>query len=357
MKIYTRWLLKLLKVIKNLNKKNLDLICETIKKGNVVVIPTETVYGLAADALNLIAVSKIFRVKGRPADNPLIVHVSDIEMMQNFVQDVPENALKLAEKFWPGPLTIILKKSQIVPAITTGGLDSVALRMPAHPVALEIIKSCKTGLAAPSANISGKPSPTCVAHCEKDIGDKVDIIVDGGDCDYGVESTVVSLVDEVPVILRPGVVTQEELQKVVGKVSVSKSVLNKPEPSNRVMSPGMKYRHYAPKADVILIRSDFGSFVGYVNGIVCDSCAVMVFDGEEKFVNKPCFTYGAEKDFFAQSRNLFKILRLIDEINFQKVYVRAPEPTGVGLAVYNRLIRAANFNIISINIDEQDDFN
>lgn len=338
-----------LTIIKNLNKKNLDLICSTIKTGNLIVIPTETVYGLAADAFNSVAVAKIFEVKGRPADNPLIVHISDIDMMKKCVLEIPDMALKLAAKFWPGPLTMILKKSEAVPNIITGGLDTVALRMPAHPVALKIIKSVQTGLAAPSANISGKPSPTSALHCEKDIGRKVDLIIDGGECEYGVESTVISLVNEVPVILRPGVITQKDIQDVIGKVVLSKNILEKPDSLTKVMSPGMKYKHYAPSADVILINSDLDNFVEYVNSIKDNSCVALVFDDEEKFINKSCFTYGAENDFLAQSKNLFKILRCIDEANFKKVYVRCPKPFGIGLAVYNRLIRAANFNIINLS--------
>ena len=345
-----------MKVVKKLDKKHLDLICSAIKSGELVVIPTETVYGLAADALNPDAVKKIFEVKGRPADNPLIVHIAETKTIEKFVSEVPEMALKLAKKFWPGPLTMILKKSEIVPSVVTGGLNTVALRMPSHPVALEILRAVEhTGLAAPSANISGKPSPTSVLHCEKDLGNKVDFIIDGGECDFGMESTVISLVGENPIILRPGVITREDIQKVLKQeVLISENILEKPDIHKQVLSPGVKYKHYAPDADVVLINSNLRDFAEYVNNIKERDCAVLVFDGEEKYINKFCFTYGAQKDFLAQSKNLFKVLRSIDETDFKKVYVRSPEPTGIGLAIYNRLVRAANFNVI--NLDNQSNY-
>ena len=336
-------------IINNLNKNNLDLISNTLKTGNLVVIPTETVYGLAADALNPEAVKKIFEVKGRPTDNPLIVHISNIQMMKKFVIDIPDKAILLSNKFWPGPLTVILKKSKIVPDITTGGLDSVALRAPSHPMALKIINHSKLGLAAPSANISGKPSPTNCKHCENDLKDKVDIIVDGGECDFGVESTVISLIEKTPIILRPGVITKEDIEEVIGPVNLSENILHKAESKTPVLSPGVKYKHYAPDADIILVKSNLDNFTKYVNSINDINCAALVFEGEETNLNKPCFTYGKKDDYLSQTKNLFKVLREIDKTSLKKVYVRCPSASGISLAVYNRLIRAANFNIVNLN--------
>ncbi|MBP0979062.1 MAG: threonylcarbamoyl-AMP synthase [Oscillospiraceae bacterium] len=338
-----------MRVIKDLTDKNLDIISKKLIEGDVVAIPTETVYGLAANALNPSAVSKIFKIKGRPSDNPLIVHISGLDMIKKFAIDVPDIAYKLAEKFWPGPLTIILKKSNIVPDITTGGLGSVALRAPAHESALKIIRSTNLGLAAPSANISGKPSPTTASHCQKDLGSKIDIIVDGGPCNFGIESTVVSLLDKTPCLLRPGVITQDQIKKITGKLEISKNILEKYTSEETLISPGMKYKHYAPDAEVILIKSNLNNFINYINKIQDKNCAVLIFKGEEKNINKPYFILGSKDDFISQSQNLFRILREIDETDFKKIYVRCPEISGVGLAVYNRLIRAANFNIINID--------
>lgn len=336
-------------IINNLNKNNLDLISNILKNAGLVVIPTETVYGLAADALNPEAVKKIFEVKGRPADNPLIVHISNIQMIKNFATDISDKAILLSEKFWPGPLTIILKKSKIVPDITTGGLDSVALRIPSHPMALKIIKYSNLGLAAPSANISGKPSPTNYKHCENDLKDKVDIIVDGGECDFGVESTVISLISEQPVILRPGVITKEDIEEIIGPVKLSENILHKDESKTPVLSPGMKYKHYAPDADIILVKSNLNNFTKYVNSINDINCAALVFEGEESNLNKPYFIYGKKDDYLSQTKNLYKALREIDKTSFKKVYVRCPNASEISLAVYNRLIRAANFNIVNLN--------
>lgn len=338
-----------MKIIKDLTDENLELISKKLISGDVVAIPTETVYGLAANALDKRAVSKIFEIKGRPNDNPLIVHISEISMMEKFAVEIPDLAYKLARKFWPGPFTMILKKSDIVPDITTGGLDSVALRVPAHPMTLKIIRSTNLGLAAPSANISGKPSPTTVAHCQKDLGAKIDIILDGGSCDFGIESTVVSLLQEKPVLLRPGVITQEEIKKITGELEISNNILEKHDLQEVLLSPGMKYKHYAPDAKVILIKSNLNNFVKYINKIQDKNCAVLIFEGEEKNIDKPYFIYGKKDDFISQSQNLFKILRDIDETDFKTIYVRCPEISGIGLAIYNRLIRAANFNIINLD--------
>lgn len=338
-----------LKVINNLTPANLELISSTLKSGDLVAIPTETVYGLAANSLNESAVEKIFKVKGRPADNPLIIHISNIQMIQNFAVNIPENLFKLAENFWPGPLTVILPKSKNVPFITTGGLNTVAIRMPNHPMALKIIEHSQLGLAAPSANISGKPSPTTAEHCINDIGNKIKIIVDGGTCSYGVESTVISLVEDVPTILRPGVITKEDIEKVIGETKLSKYVLQQPSVDSTVISPGVKYKHYAPHAEIILIKSDINKFANYVNSLTDFSVAALVFDDEQKFITKPCFTYGLKNNYLSQTKNLFNVLREIDKTNFKTIYARCPNSDGISLAVYNRLIRAAGFKVIDLD--------
>ncbi len=337
-----------MEVIKNLDDRNLERISQILKSGNLIAMPTETVYGLAANALNASAVEKIFKAKGRPADNPLIVHVANLNMMKEFVTEIPYNAKKLAAEFWPGPLTIILKRSKNVPTITTGGLDSVALRIPSHPMALKIINYVNMGLAAPSANLSGKPSPTIAEHCVNDLNGKVDVVVDGGCCNYGVESTVISLIEEKPIILRPGVITKDDIEKVIGEIDISESVFTKLKQNFVAASPGMKYKHYSPAADVILVKSSINLFAEYVNKIDDANVAALVFEGEEKYINKKCFTYGKKNNDFSQSKKLFIALRNIDSCGVKKVYVRCPNKTGVGLAVYNRLIRAANFNLVTL---------
>ena len=307
-------------------------------------------YGLAADAMNAEAVNKIFKVKKRPLENPLIVHVSDIEMMSGFVKEVPDIAHKMIKKFWPGPLTVILEKKENVPLVTTGNLETIAIRMPSHSIALKIIKSVNVGLAAPSANISGKPSSTSVAHCIDDFEGEVEYIVDGGICNYGLESTVVSLIEENPIILRPGVITKEQLEEVINKeVKVSENVMQKMHNEEIAISPGMKYKHYSPDADIIIVKSSLDNFVKYVNSIDDYHAGALVFEGEEKGIKRRCFYYGKKDDPLSQGQNIFNCLRDLDKEKIKKAYVRCPNEEGIGLAVYNRLLRAANFNIVILD--------
>lgn len=342
---------KLFKI--NPNKIDVNCINEAatiLKSGGLVGIPTETVYGLAANALDENAVTKIFIAKGRPQDNPLIVHLADTSWIEQFAINVPDSAFVLAEKFWPGPLTIILKKSELIPDVVSAGLDSVALRIPSHPVALAIIKACGFPLAAPSANLSGSPSPTNAGHVFADLNGKIDAIVDGGNCDVGVESTVLTLCTPIPRILRPGGITFEQLKSVLGKVEIDKAVTHKLRNNSRVASPGMKYKHYAPKVKIVLINSSLEQFVHYVKQqeSLQKSVAVLCFDGEQHLFDIQAVAYGTEKDQNSQAKNLFDALRRLDELNVSIVYARCPQKSGVGLAVYNRLIRAAGFNEIII---------
>lgn len=329
----------------NKDIKDIETAAEILRNGGIVAIPTETVYGLAANAFDGEAVKKIFEAKGRPQDNPLIVHISDFEQIYSIAREVPEKAKALADAFWPGPLTIILPKKAEIPTETSGGLDTVAVRMPSHKIANKIIAlSCP--LAAPSANISGFPSPTSFDHVEADMTGRADAICNGGDCVVGVESTVITLATEVPMLLRPGGVTLEQLESVLGKVEVADAVLNPMNKEEKAESPGMKYKHYSPKAQIQIVRGNIKEFTDYVNA--SDSDGVLCFEGEEKyFPDKICVTFGKEDDSLSQAQRLFEALRELDEKGAKNVLSRSPSKNGVGLAVCNRLYRAAAFRFIN----------
>ena len=236
-----------------------------IKRGGLVAFPTETVYGLGADALNPRASAGIYSAKGRPSDNPLIVHIADIESLEVIARDVPETAYRLAEKLWPGPLTMIFKKKDIVPDGTTGGLDTVAVRMPDCQAALDIIRCGGGFVAAPSANTSGRPSPTCAEHVIEDMNGIIDMIVDGGDVPIGIESTIVDMSEEIPMILRPGHITPREIEDITGTVAIDPGILSQPTDNNRPKAPGMRYRHYAPRASMSIVTGDNEAVVAYIN--------------------------------------------------------------------------------------------
>ena len=321
---------------------------ELLKKGGVVAIPTETVYGLAANAFDEKAVAKIFEAKGRPSDNPLIVHISELSQWDALVESVPENAMKLAKAFWPGPLTIILKKSNLIPFRTSGGLDTVGVRMPLHPIARAIISAAGVPLAAPSANISGKPSPTSAKHCEKDLDGRVPLIIDSGDCSVGVESTVITLAGEVPRVLRPGGISVEMLTEVLGEVEVDSAVFEKLADGEVAASPGMKYKHYSPSAKVTIVKGSFEKFRAFVEGMEKESTVALVFDGEGRELSVPFIEYGKAHDGLSQAHGIFDALRKVDETGAKNCFARFPEKAGVGLAVFNRLVRAAAFSIIEL---------
>lgn len=334
------------------SEEDIRLAASFIKEGGVVGMPTETVYGLAANAMDEKAVAKIFEAKGRPADNPLIVHIADFEDIEKFglVTEVPEVAKILAENFWPGPLTIIMPKSDNVPTITTGGLDTVAVRFPADINAQRLIKAAGSPLAAPSANISGSPSPTTAAHVYNDMKGKIPAIIDGGECQVGLESTVVSVKDGVVTVLRPGGVTVEDLKSVCSKVEVCDAVLNKLKEGEAALSPGMKYKHYSPKARVCLVRSSDENFRDFVNRQNPKTTVALCYEEDEKFINIPAIVMGSKADLEAQAHNLFKDLRLVDEKEgIEVAYVRCPSAEGIGMAVLNRLIRAAGFEVIDLD--------
>ena len=317
---------------------------QILKNGGLVAFPTETVYGLGANALNEEAVRSIYQAKGRPSDNPLIVHIAEKEDIIPLVQEVTPEAQALIDAFFPAPLTVILKKSNKIPFVTSGGLDTVAVRMPQNQTARAVIKASGCPIAAPSANTSGLPSPTKAKYVIDDMSGKIDAIIDGGDCTVGVESTVITLAAEVPTILRPGAVTKEMLEEVIGAVEIAPAVLEGMKNDEAAASPGMKYKHYAPKARVVLVNANKETYERFVN--TRKNAYALCFDGDE--VTIPKLTYGKENDDLSQARELFDALRRLDELGAKKVYARIPSKDGVGMAVYNRLIRAAAFTVIDL---------
>ena len=317
----------------------------------MVGIPTETVYGLAANALDGAAVAKIFRAKGRPMDNPLIVHIADVADIERFrlVREIPDSARALAAAFWPGPLTIIMERTDAVPPEVSAGLDTVAVRFPSHPVAQRVIRAAGVPLAAPSANLSGSPSPTTARHVLNDMDGRIDAVLDGGVCSVGVESTVITLATDVPRVLRPGGVTVEELRAVLGEVAVDDAVLHQLAEGARAASPGMKYKHYAPRANVILLRGSDEQYVDYVNSHADESVCALCCDEDLLHLQVKTVSLGRRGDYLTHARHLFDCLRRIDENEtIRTVYSRLPSTEGVGLAVYNRLIRAAGFEVIDL---------
>ncbi len=333
------------------SQEDIKAAADILKSGGLVAIPTETVYGLAANALSGDAVRSIFEAKGRPSDNPLIVHISHIDDIEKFglVREFPKSAKLLAERFWPGPLTIIMPKSDIVPTETTGGLDSVAIRLPSHPVAQEIIKAAGCPLAAPSANLSGSPSPTTAQHVLSDMQGRIPAVVEGGSCEVGLESTVITVCTEIPTVLRPGKVTLEELRDVLGKVNLSKAVLEELKEGEEAASPGMKYKHYSPKARVFLVKGSDMAFCCYVNTKEPESTAALCYNSDVTALHCHTLPLGEKDDFDTQAHNLFAALREADEIEgVDTIYVRCPGTQGISMALFNRLIRAAGFQVITL---------
>ena len=312
---------------------------QLLRQGQLVALPTETVYGIAADARNGAAVRDIFVAKGRPQDNPLIVHVTGPEMLPGLVSEVPERAQLLMAAFCPGPLTIIMPRGPEVADECCAGLDTVGIRMPSPPVARAVIQQSGCAFAAPSANLSGKPSPTNAQDVFTDMDGRLPLILDGGECDVGVESTVVSVVGEKPTLFRPGHITLEDLERALGEeVEVSKAILEKLPEGAVVRSPGMKYKHYAPKADVTLLNGTFAQFKAYVDAHKDENPSCLCFTGESAKLDVPCVEYGREGDGADQAKHIFRSLRALDEQGDGVVYARCPQKDGLSMAVYNRLI-------------------
>ena len=320
-----------------------------LRQGEIIALPTETVYGIAADARNGSAVAKIFKAKGRPQDNPLIVHIDDVKMLPGLVSEFPERAQLLAAAFWPGPLTIIMPRGPQVADECCAGLDTVGIRMPSHPVVRQVIEASGCAFAAPSANLSGRPSPTTAQEVLADMQGRLPLILDGGPCAVGVESTVVSVVGEKPTLLRPGYITLEDLERALGEeVILSGAILEKLAEGEVARSPGMKYKHYAPKADITILEGSFEQFKAYVEAHAGQDPACLCFTGEAEKLGVPCVEYGREGDGADQSRHIFRCLRALDEQGDRVVYARCPRKDGVSMAVYNRLIRAAAFRVIRL---------
>ena len=333
----------------NADAAHIEQAASLLQQGEIVALPTETVYGIAADARNGAAVAKIFKAKGRPQDNPLIVHISDMDMLDGLVAEVPERAQLLAAAFWPGPLTIVMPRGDKVADECCAGLDTVGIRMPSHPVARAVLKASGCPFAAPSANLSGSPSPTTAKDVLADMDGRLPMILDGGDCAVGVESTVITVVGENPMLLRPGHITLEQLEAALGEeVKISGAILEKLKEGEVARSPGMKYKHYAPKADITLLKGSFDQFRAYVEAHRSENPACLCFTGEEEKLDFPCVCYGKEGDGNDQAYHLFRCLRALDEQGDGIVYARCPEMDGASMAVYNRLIRAAAFRVIEL---------
>ena len=318
-----------------------------LRRGGLLGIPTETVYGLGADALNEDAVSRIFLAKGRPQDNPLIIHVPDASWLKRYCRDVPPAAYRLAERFWPGPLTMILPRRDIVPLQTTGGLETVGVRCPNHPVTLAIIEAAGVPIAAPSGNTSGRPSPTTAAHMIEDMDGRIDGIVDGGPCTVGVESTIIDLTVTPPRLLRPGGLPLESLRQLLGEVAVDKAVTGLLAAGERPRAPGMKYRHYAPHAPVTVVTGEPERSARRIQGLLSDTAGVICFDEYAPlFPGHIIHKLGPAADKSAQARHVFDALRTFDGTDVTEIFAQCPDDGGLGLAVANRLKKAAGFHLI-----------
>lgn len=333
----------------NKNYEELKAPAEAIKQGKLVLFPTETVYGIGADALNTDAVKKIYVAKGRASDNPLIAHISSIEMLENLVVEVGEIEKKLIEKFWPGPLTIVFKKKSIVPDIITGGLDTVAVRMPSSEIARKLIEFSNCPIAAPSANISGKPSGTLVEDIIEELDGKLEYIIDGGKVDIGVESTVIRVVDGVVHILRPGKVTAEDIENLAIPVHIEKQILGEYKEGEKVMSPGIKYKHYAPNTKCVLVYSENNEKMVEKINELCEKKQVVILcknQNIEKYNVQNKLNMGETLEEISQ--NIFTLLRKADKYNAELILIEGVEKTGLGLAIMNRLIRACAHECIEI---------
>lgn len=320
---------------KNIDEAALEEAAQLLRRGENVAFPTETVYGLGGCATDEGAVRAIFAAKGRPADNPLIVHIWQPDQVYDYVRCVPENAKKLMEAFWGGPLTIIMKRKPIVPDCVTAGLDTVAIRLPSHPVAHSLLRLCGCGIAAPSANVSGRPSPTIARHVLEDLNGKISMVIDGGVCDFGIESTVIDVTAEVPTILRPGAVSLEEVRALLGEAEYGGGGKGVPK------SPGMKYTHYSPKAEVFMVKDP-----AHLNGLAKGKNAgILAYNAENGGFSASC-VLSAGKDNFEYAARLFYLLRSFDEHGVEVIYAQMPQLGGIGDGVYNRLSKAAGGRIL-----------
>ena len=329
------------------DKDTLHRGAEIIQKGGILGIPTETVYGLGADGLNPEAVRKIFEAKGRPQDNPLILHVWGKEQVSDFCHDIPESANRLMDEFWPGPLTLVLPAKELVPKETTAGLDTVAIRCPANEITRAIIRAAGVPIAAPSANTSGKPSPTTAKHVLHDMDGKIEAIIDGGPCSVGVESTIIDLTGDKPRLLRPGGITPEQLQNILGEIEIDPAVLGEISQDAVVRAPGMKYTHYTPQGDVIIVTGSAENAAAYILSRMGPGSRVLCFHEElDLYPEGTAVSYGSEAEPETLARGLFAALRDLDSEDISTIYARCPSGGGVLYAVSNRLKKAAGFHIV-----------
>lgn len=336
------------------NREKIERAGALLRQGELAAFPTETVYGLGADALNPQASKKIYEAKGRPSDNPLIVHISRIEDLEKITRKVPENAKKLAERFWPGPLTMIFEKNELVPLETTGGLETVAVRMPDHPTALSLIQAGGGFVAAPSANTSGKPSPTRAEHVALDLAGRIPMILDGGPVGIGIESTILDVTETVPVILRPGYITKKMIQEVIGEVNMDPGLASE-DAQIRPKAPGMKYKHYAPRAELILVAGPQEKVQGKINDLTRQAVeagkhAGVIGTDEScgKYLYGIVKSIGTRTDERTIARHLYGILREFDDLKVDIIYSESFSALGIGQAVMNRLLKAAGHQVIEV---------
>ena len=337
-------------------QEHLKEAAEILKNGNLVAFPTETVYGLGANALDESAAKKIYAAKGRPSDNPLIAHVCNLEMIEPLISYFPEKGRKLAEAFWPGPMTLIFPKSDLVPYGTTGGLDTVAIRMPSDPVAAELIRLAGVPVAAPSANTSGRPSPTLAEHVYQDMNGKIDVILDGGPVGIGVESTIVDVTGEIPMLLRPGAITMEMLRETVGEVEIDPAIVGPMKADMRPKAPGMKYRHYAPKADLTLLEGETGDVVRKINELAAEKLAeghrVGIICTDETQSSYPAGlvrSIGSRAKEETIAHNLYAVLREFDDLGAEYIFSEKFSEDHLGLAIMNRLNKAAGYHVLKVS--------
>lgn len=337
------------------NNRIIRAAAQIIRKGGLVAFPTETVYGLGGDAFDEKAAARIYEAKGRPSDNPLIVHISKVNDLERLCDEVPDMAYLLAEKFWPGPLTIIVRKNGHVPMSVTGGLDTVAVRLPSHNIARKLIAESGTFIAAPSANLSGRPSPTTGEHVIEDLSGRIDMIIDAGSIDIGLESTIVDLSEDVPVILRPGFITKKMLSEVVGEVRLDPALMGNIKPDVAPKAPGMKYRHYAPKAELTIVRGNRDNVIAKMREMLRRDTdkglkvGIMISqDNRSCFERGEIICLGNSVDGEEIARHLFAALREFDSRNVDVIYSEAFSEEGIGQAVMNRLLKAAGHKIINV---------
>ena len=339
---------------KAVDHQKMEEAAQLIRSGELVAFPTETVYGLGADALNPQASKKIYAAKGRPSDNPLIVHIARFEDLEEIAKEVPQEAKKLADAFWPGPLTMIVYKNEKVPYETTGGMDTVAIRMPDHPAALELIRQSGCLIAAPSANTSGRPSPTFAEHVAEDLGGRIPMILDGGEVGIGIESTIIDLTEKIPMILRPGYITKEMLEAVIGTVRTDPGIIAA-DSTKKPKAPGMKYRHYAPKANLMLIDGAKCAVVDKINELTdamhSEGKKVGIIGTDEtvaSYRGDMVLSIGAREDEDAIARHLYKLLREFDEADVDVIYSESFATPRIGQAIMNRLLKAAGHQVLTV---------